>query len=292
MQAAHTDGLGMRPVFVVGVPRSGTTWVQRMLASHPQSWPLFETYMFSRQIGLGALLRSLPAIEAEAASYELPPAGLGRVFERHELVHELRAIAERWLRRGSDQGSRFVIEKSPWHLTDIDVIAELLPEARFVHVMRDGRDVTVSLVAARRSWSEIGESGVASTVREAGRLWSRGMHQGELGRALVGERMLELRYEDAHADRREACRRLFEHCEMPFDEDRLDRAAEVSEFSRSRAPRGEDRPLRAGRVGHWRERFGLRDAWAFERLAGDALRETGYEPDRRWWLRRPLRSRF
>jgi hypothetical protein len=50
--------------------------------------------------------------------------------------------------------------------------------------------------------------------------------------------------------------------------------------------------VRGGRVGDWRERFGIRDAWSFERVAGGALRATGYEPDPRWWLRRPLRSRL
>src|SRR4051794_12272677 len=107
-----------------------------MLAMHPEAWGLLETYMFSRRAGLGALLDSAPPSEG-SAEFDLPPPGLGRIFDRGELVAELRAIALRWLAQGSD-GSRFVVEKSPWHLPDLDVIAEILPEARFVHVMRDG----------------------------------------------------------------------------------------------------------------------------------------------------------
>ena len=284
--------MDLQPVFVVGVPRSGTTWVQRMLASHPEAWPLLETYMFSRQVGLGALLRSMPAAEPQSDPLDLPPPGLGRIFAREELVAELREIAGRWLRRASDENSSYVIEKSPWHLSELDLIAEVLPNARFVNVVRDGRDVCVSLVAARRSWSRFGDSRVSSIVREAARLWSSGIASGELARAVLAERILELRYEDARADPREACRRLFEHCGMPHDELLIDRTAAETEITRGAVPRGEDQALRAGRIGDWRRRFGMRDAWSFERLAGEALRETGYERDPRWWLRRPLRSRL
>jgi Sulfotransferase family len=292
MRAEQGSGAPLQPVFVVGVPRSGTTWVQRLLAEHPDAWPLVETYMFSSQIGLGALLRSLPVPDPEASALELAPAGLGRLFAREELVVELRAIAERWLQRATDPGSRFVIEKSPWHLTDVQLIAELLPDARFVHVVRDGRDVAVSLVAARRSWSAEGDSRPASTVREAAGLWARAMSQGEVARVLVGERLLELRYEDLLRDPRAGCRRLFAHCRMLHDERLVEGAVAATDLERSERPRGEDRPLRGGRTGDWRERFGLRNAWVFERHAGEALRETGYEPDPRWWLRRPLRSRL
>ena len=53
------------PVFVVGVPRSGTTWVQRILASHPQAWPLLETYMFSRRSRIRSPVSHLAATDAE-----------------------------------------------------------------------------------------------------------------------------------------------------------------------------------------------------------------------------------
>src|SRR3954462_9045030 len=152
VEHASPEPIAIRPVFVVGVPRSGTTWIQRMLAMHPEAWGLLETYMFSRGRGLGGLLDSAPRLEE--GDLALPPPGLGRVFDRAELVGELRAIATRWLTHGSD-GARFVIEKSPWHLWDLDVIAEILPEARFVHVMRDGRDVAVSVIAARGSWARV-----------------------------------------------------------------------------------------------------------------------------------------
>jgi hypothetical protein len=282
----------VQPVFVVGVPRSGTTWVQRLLASHPEAWPLVETYMLSSQIGFGALLRSVPATLPDPGSQELPPPGLGRIFTRQELVAELRLVAERWLRLGSDGDARYVIEKSPWHLSDVEVIAEVLPAARFVHVIRDGRDVAVSLVAARRTWSRYGSSRPGDALREAARTWAAGIQAGELARAVADERLVELRFERLHADPAAACRVLFEHCGMGYDEPLVQRAVATTRLDGGDLPSGPDRALRSGQVGEWRERFGIRDGWAFERLAGDALSELGYEDDRRWWMRRPLRSRL
>ncbi len=290
MDSASSRPLAINPVFVVGVPRSGTTWIQRMLAMHPDAWGLLETYMFSRRVGLGALLRSLPA-PAAGESLDLPPPGLGRIFTRDELVAELREIAERWLVRGSD-GSRFLVEKSPWHLSDLDLIGEILPEARFVHVIRDGRDVAVSFVAARDSWSRFAEARPSETVDEIADLWSDAMLGRDRGQVTLGERLLEVRYEQVRAEPAEACRRLFAHCGMPHDEELVATAVAATDLSAPGTPRGEDRAIRAGRVGEWRERFGIRDAWSFERRAGAALRATGYESDPRWWRRCRLRSRL
>jgi Sulfotransferase family len=286
------ERLQIRPVFVVGVPRSGTTWVQRILASHPEAWPLLETYMFSRQIGLGALFQRVPPPIPAARDHQLPQPGIGRMFSRAELVAEARAIATRWLGLASDSGATFVIEKSPWHLSEVDLIAEVLPEARFVHVVRDGRDVAVSLVAARRSWSDYGGSGISGTVREAAQTWAAGIQKGEAARETLGTRLLEIRYEEIHADRRAAFQRLFDHCVMPYDEALLERTFELTDFDHLSEARGEGHIYRGGRVGDWRRSLGIAQAWRFERRAGATLRETGYESDPRWWSRQPLRSRF
>ena len=280
----------LQPVFIVGVPRSGTTWVMRMLAEHPEAWPLIETYMFSPYRGLAALLREVPEGPPGREDVEWAPSGLGRMFSRDELIAELRLLAERWLRMASAGDARFVIEKSPGHLTVVALIAEVLPRARFIHVVRDGRDVAVSIVAARRTWSPFQERNARRTLRAAAHDWAEGMDQAHQARTALGERLLEIRYEDLHADPRAGATRLFEHCGMPFDDLLLDGVVERTAFERSGRLHGEDRPLRGGRVGDWRERFSVLDARAFERIAGPALRETGYEPDAAWWRRRPLSS--
>jgi sulfotransferase family protein len=246
-----------------------------MLSAHPQAFPLFETYVFSNRIGLGALFGPVPRTLGGGASGLAPP-GLGRLFTRGDLVTEVRAIALRWLDAGVPEGTRFAIEKSPWHLHDLLLIAEVLPEARFVNVVRDGRDVAVSLLEARRSWSQVGPSEPAAVIAEAARAWRTGLTLADRASAELGEPMLEVRFESLRADPAVGCRELFEHCRMPATARDVEEAASLTALG----------------VGDWRTRFGVRDALRFERIAGETLRETGYEPDRRWWLRQPLRSRL
>ena len=281
----------LTPIFVVGVPRSGTTWVQRLLAAHADAFPLLETYMFSGRVGLGAFFRPVPPAHGDDAPAPAPP-GLGRLFTRKELVDEVRDIAGRWLRAGVPTGTRYVVEKSPWHLHELGLIAEILPEARFVNVVRDGRDVAVSLIEARRSWSGFGADDTEAVLVEAARSWNTGLALAAAAAPALGDRLLDLRYEHLRAEPVSACAALYAHCGMVATASELDDALAVTDIERGERPSGAGLPIRAGRVGEWRERFGIRDARRFERIAGGTLVDTGYELDRRWWLRQPLRSRL
>jgi hypothetical protein len=281
----------LAPIFVVGVPRSGTTWVQRLLAAGPDAFPLLETYMFSGRVGLGALFRPVPYDAGDEAPAASPP-GLGRLFTRGELIEQAREIARRWLAAGVPSGTRFAVEKSPWHLHELRLIAEVLPEARFVYVLRDGRDVAISLLEARRSWSGFGTSDPDEVVTEAATSWSNGCALAAAASPELGERMLEVRYERLRGEARASSAELFAHCGIPATAAEIDHAVDSTDIERGGQPSGEGRAIRAGRVGEWRERFGIRDARRFERIAGATLVETGYELDRRWWLRQPLRSRL
>jgi hypothetical protein len=281
----------LTPIFVVGVPRSGTTWVQRLLAAHADAFPLLETYMFSGRVGLGAFFRPVPPAHGDDAPAPAPP-GLGRLFTRAELVDETREIAERWLRAGVPTGTRYAVEKSPWHLHELGLIAEVLPEARFVNVVRDGRDVAVSLIEARRSWSEFGADDPEAVLVEAARSWTTGLALAATAAPVLGERLLELRYEYLRTEPVNACATLYAHGGLGATAAEIDDALAVTDIEGGERPSGTGLPIRAGRIGEWQKRFGIRDARRFERIAGATLVDTGYELDRRWWLRQPLRSRL
>jgi sulfotransferase family protein len=268
--------LDFAPIFVVGMPRSGTTWVQRILTSHPEAKALVETYLLSATTGLGALLRT---VNGEAPDRE-GPDGLGRLFGRSEMVAEVRGIAARWMREAAGPKARFIVEKSPWHLTDWKLIAEVLPEVRLVHVLRDGRDVAISLDAAQRSWALSPDPSIGRFAA----LWRDACAESRRARSELGERFLEIRFEQIKAHPYAAYAELFEFCGMPYDEGLLARVFERTDFERNH-PGGEDRFYRGGRVGDWRTSLGLRNRLAFNRVAGRELLESGYESDRLWWLR-------
>jgi hypothetical protein len=140
-------------VFVVGCPRSGTTLLQAMLASHPDIFSFPETHFFSKLRGrfasnpgwvasprpawreLKELARSL-GVEDRA---RLTPWHLGFVARAYEQAF-LRVVDEACLHAGKGTW----VEKSPIHLHFIDEIASVIPDARFIHVVRNGKRVVSS----------------------------------------------------------------------------------------------------------------------------------------------------
>jgi hypothetical protein len=154
------------PVFIVGVPRSGTTWLENMLLAHPGlAGPVAETSLF---ISLRVLRDN-----ARRAAGE----GLAGWIGESDLVAAIRAFVEdlalTWLDREQRPGARF-LEKTPLHAEHLGLIDEVFPDAYVISIHRDGRDVVRSVVEMRHSathdpavaakrWSEITRN-VAATV--------------------------------------------------------------------------------------------------------------------------------
>lgn len=268
------------PIFVVGHPRSGTTWIYDILVSHPRVAGALETWMFTEQWGLGALFHerhwsaSRHERQYEAVGQTL---GLGQLVSRDELISTVRDLSDRWLSRAiSDED--FVVEKSPNHLSRLNLISEIYPEAKFIHVIRDGRDVMVSMRAGG-GWAGFTPPWLADTWSTA-RRWRAAVRKcREQGRAL-GDRYLEVRYEEIRADTVTGVERLLGFCGI--DPESAPRIAEQTSMERHKT--GETLFRRAGRVGDWRARLSLRDRLAYERGAGDQLRSEGYEGGKLWWL--------
>ncbi len=120
------------PVFIVGCPRSGTTWLQNMLSAHPATGgPRHETAMFSSVRGL------------------IDNPGLRAWISPEDLLAALRRFTEglfaHCLRERAPNATR-LIEKTPHHALHLDLIATLYPEASIIGIHRDGRDVVRSLL--------------------------------------------------------------------------------------------------------------------------------------------------
>ena len=99
----------------------------------------------------------------------------------------------------------------------------------------------------------------------------------------LGERFMEIRYEDLQSAPFGAYRRLFDFCCIPYDQTLLDQVFEETDFEKNYEP-GEGRFHRGGRVGDWRRELSFADALRFDRAAGDLLVAAGYARSRFWWL--------
>lgn len=147
---------------VVGVPRSGTTLLRLMLDAHPQlaippeTGFLLSSELLASQASPGELAGMLLNIPAEApawhdfglngqtfleAAHQLPASdGLGNLAGILRLFYRLYAA-----RHGKSRSG----DKTPLYLLGMPQVAAVLPEARFIHIVRDGRDVALSW---RQTW--------------------------------------------------------------------------------------------------------------------------------------------
>ena len=264
-------------VFIVGYGRSGTTLLRAMLDAHPLVAIPDESHFvvpmlyhrrryerdgFDRERFLGDLLRhygfrgwGLPADHVRAAFREDPPgdvpAGIRRAFA---------AYAAR-------EGKQRYGDKTPIHVLHVPLLAAGFPEARFVHVVRDGRDVASSYLE---------QSFGPRNVVEAALRWKRAVRRGRRAGAVVGPaRYLEVRYEALVAEPEAALRRVCDLVDLAFDQAML-RYHEASRVASERPHyRNVARPPTPG-LRDWRREMTPADVAAFEAVAGRLLEELGY----------------
>lgn len=270
---ASLDQLEQSPIFVVGAARSGTTWVYDILTAHPQVAGVYESWLFTRNNGLGSVFNS--------AHWPPNRSGLSRLLEREALLEETRAFADRLLARALAPEHRFLVEKSPSHVFAVPLIHELYPRSRFIHVLRDGRDVTVSVRAAARSWVPQWREAFGRSVLTSARAWSHAVRRARKLGAQLGDQFLEVRFEEIKRDPLAAYRRLLDFCGISYDEILLEQIHQQTDFAQNYKS-NEKGFRRGGRVGDWRTHFNIVDAVQFNLAAGDTLVETGYEKNRRW----------
>jgi ribosomal protein S28E/S33 len=177
-------------------------------------------------------------------------------------------------------------DKTPGYAESMPVIERAVPEARFIHVIRDGRDVALSILA--RDWGP-------DTIEKAAQRWKRRITRARRGAKRVGH-YIELRYEDLITDTERELRRVCAHIDLDFDAAMLtyhERAEQrLAEKARAvtRAGGGttsvEDRmashklasePPKAEHLARWRREMSTEDVAKFERVAGDLLADCGYE---------------
>lgn len=123
--ALSADSAGAtQPVFVVGMPRSGTSLVEQILASHPEIYGAGEITYWSE---------ALPAWLSEPTS----PDGRSTL---EQLAHDYLALLEQ-----RSRSARFTVDKMPANFLCLGLIHEALPNARVIHVRRDPIDTCLSI---------------------------------------------------------------------------------------------------------------------------------------------------
>jgi hypothetical protein len=261
------------PIFVIGAARSGTTWVYDILTAHPEVAGAYESWLFTPANGLGSLFTE--------AHWPKKPSGLGQLLEREDLITYARQMAVNILGHAIYPEHHYLVEKSPSHIFNIALIRELFPDARFIHVIRDGRDVSVSVRAARNAWMRTWRATFGRSVRTSAQSWKNAVEAGQKQALTLGDHYLEVRYEALRRDPFAEYRRMFDFCGIPHDDDVLNLVHAKTDFEQNFRP-NEDAFRRGARIGDWQGQFSLLNALNFNAAAGKLLVELGYEQSRCW----------
>lgn len=198
-----TELRDFRPVFVVGAPRSGTTLVYSLLLASGQ-FPLYEegeTRLLECRSRYGPLrLDSCYRrfIDAWLASAQFRRSGLPPEPFRREAAHcrdsyldFLRFfMAEMCRFHGKDRWA----EKTPANVHHMERLSREFPSARFVHVIRDARDVALS--RRKLGWNLVASENPAHQLLGAVKHWEQLVRIGRGSGVSLGDRYMELRYED------------------------------------------------------------------------------------------------
>lgn len=281
MTSAATILDGKKLVFVVGAPRSGTTWLQLLLAQSSNVATAQETHLFSGY--LKSMLSSWDRDEATIGGRR--QIGLPTLYSRQEFVGLVREIARGCLAKIGERnaGAAVILEKTPDHLHFWRVILQLFPDAYFIHVVRDPRSVAASRKAAGRDW---GSGWASSNVHKAAKKWVRMLMEGRSIEAAT-ERYREVRYEDLLERGPEILRDLFawlripeslEHCEHLVQrlsiENLRDDYSEIQQpWDLSNEP---SEFFRKGNAESWREELSPMELFAIESCAESAMKRSGY----------------
>ena len=285
-------------VFVVGCPRSGTTWVRRLLAGHPRIVTGPESHAYPQVLGtftetgrrgitgwrhvLDRYRRTdnrgldvgLPRWVDEPTLLELITAALADHpgDDREAADRVIRAVFDAYVGTHATSADPVLLEKTPQHLFWAEHILRRDPDARIVEVLRDGRDVCVSMEMRARTqfWALKGRAEQVAT-------WVSYAQEGLRLRSdpTLAERMLLVRFEDVKAAPVAQAERLLHFMGLDATSEEIERA--IDAVSIDRHPRaGTGRAARKGAVGDWREHFSEADVALFEREAGEVFERVGY----------------
>ncbi len=261
-----------RHVIVGGSPRSGTTLLRRILDRHPA---------ISCGPEMGLFVPTRWRFDPLAVMSGLPAAELKAMFEASASQGDfIDSFAARYLElRGKPRWA----EKTPLNIRHFGWVLERFPEARLVHLIRDGRDVICSAAThPDRRWVD---------GRWVWALRPRGLQ--DLARAWVTDtsagmrfrgdaRYHELRYEDLVTRPDAMLRRLCDFLGEPFDARLLESEAGISaapaeSLAAAGAPAPIDRgPVFTHSIGRWRQDLPEAELPALLRIFGDRLAELGY----------------
>jgi len=294
-------------LFVTGCTRSGTTLLQRMLDSHPSLAVSDDTRVVPRwviRLNLGPESPLTDQMVDEIVGFRRfgglgidEPAARRLAVGAGTFAGFVRALFDEFARRS---GKPLAGEKTPGYERYLPFLSRMFPDARFVNIVRDGRDVALSTLEWMTPERFLGRLALwnEEPVAMCALRWRRQVSAGEQGRSELGDdRCFLVRYEELAATPEPVLRSVAAFLDLPFNSSMVDFYKGRERRTPGLTSKDQWLPATSG-LRNWRADLAPRDVQLFEALAGDLLVSLGYplaEPEippevsavaercERWW---------
>jgi sulfotransferase family protein len=297
IRGRQLDALERRLVWIVGSPRTGSTWLLNLVGLHPQVRAIDEPLIGAHlALPMAALVgdTSGATISAHHRVVDQFSDKDSYFFSQRYRESWQPALRDLVLARlgaefrdlGGHFGRDYLFVKEPHGSEGADLLGAALPRARLLAIVRDGRDVVDSMLdaVAPGAWA----SDVASLHESAGsrtqfieassRIW---VHRSDRVRAALAshapERTLLVRYEDALADTEKWLRTIYRWLDLPVPTDVAEVVTRLSFASLAKEVTGSGQFARAATPGLWRDHFTSEEQQRITGIMGPTLVDLGYD---------------
>ena len=266
------------PVIIGGCARSGTTLIRVMLDSHPNIYCGPESGLLYFKTLTSKRVRRLSQV------FEIEEEDVRLLVKKSDSFK--RFIEEFFTTLRERVGKTRWSDKTPQNVLNIERIFEIFPKSRFVHMIRDGRDVACSLRTFPRYKIVDGERVELNTRKPLDPCIKRWINDVSEGMKWRGDpRYHEVKYESLVEDGKLTVRGILEFIGEPWDENVLQYykvQSESRENTKIVQNPGATQPIYSSAYGRWRREFSEEDKELFKGLAGDLLIELEYENSSEW----------
>ena len=276
----------MNVFFVCGAPKSGTTWLQRILDAHPEVCCSGEGHFVQRfSIPVAKVVNTYNqglGVDARQV-YEDRPYYAG--VNQAEFDAMVRGFILGRLTSRADAQTRWVGDKTPGYTRHLDLLHRLFPAAKIFHIVRDPRDVAVSRMAHSHRAGALGaltpgEDEHRQTLEGAVKYWTQAVTAvDDFARAHPGL-VHEVRYRDLYSDPIGETEKLFAYLGAPAERILVERVTAATSFETlAGRPAGEEDLtsfLRKGVPGDWKSRLDTESEQLILDRCGDLMREKRF----------------
>lgn len=282
------QAVGERPIFIIGAQRSGTTLLRYILSSHPRIYIPPESNFIPRYFsnspeGRVSREQAIRIVEGILNYRMFFKDWIGEKPDPEQLVDSLPSLtpAEILNVLYSEYAELYDSarwgDKSPIYCDYIGLLATIFPQAQFIHIIRDGRDVALSMLKAYKR-----PRFFYVDIYYAARVWRQRVESARNSGQLISPgNYYELYYENLVSDTVGEVKQICKFLGEDYHQEMVEPEAAARNYYHSKGIHsGTRNPVNAGSVGAWKTNMTDEDQRLFQNTAGNLLVELGYDlPD-------------